>query len=125
MKQWISQLIINFIVGGIVIASVSYLGTFLDPVIAAIWWSFPVSLLPSMYYMYQQGKDFKYIAKFTMTTTYALIVLFFTTMAIGYFYKDEKDNFWTPILKGVGVWLLLSGFYYLMIRYFNVEKRFS
>ena len=77
-----------------------------------------------MYYMYQQGKNFKYIAKFTITTTYALIVFFFTTMAIGFFYRDEKDNFWIPILKGVGVWLGLSALYYFVIRYFNLEKRF-
>ncbi len=124
MEDWIFQLIQNFIIGGFVIASVSYLATFLDPVLAAIWWSFPISLLPSMYYMYTQGKDFKYIGRFTMTTTYALIVLFFTTFAIGYFYNREKNNFWMPILKGVGVWILLSSIYYIGIRTLGLEKKF-
>ncbi len=125
MQRWLIELIQNFIIGGIVIASVSYLGAFFDPVIAAIWWSFPISLVPSMYYMYQQGKGFKYIARFSITTTYALIILFLTTMAIGYFYNREKDNFWMPIMKGVGIWLVLSGIYYGLIKYFDLEKAFA
>ena len=77
MEPWLRNLIINFFIGGFVTSSISYSGTFLSPMVAAIWWAFPVSLLPSMYYMHQQGKSNSYVANFTLTTTYALIILFF------------------------------------------------
>jgi hypothetical protein len=125
MKPWLRNLIINFFIGGFVTSSISYSGTFLSPALAAIWWAFPVSLLPSMYYMHIQGKSNKDIASFTLTTTYALIVLFFTTMALGYFFKWEKKSFWMPILKSIGVFLILGGIYYAIIRMFNLQKYFS
>jgi len=124
MEPWLRNLITNFLIGGFVTSSISYSGTFLSPMVAAIWWAFPVSLLPSMYYMHQQGKDNNYIANFTLITTYALIILFFTTMALGYFFKWEKNSFWFPVLKSVGVFLILSIIYYTIIKTFDLEKYF-
>ncbi len=125
MEPWLRNLIINFLIGGFVTSSISYSGTFLSPMVAAIWWAFPVSLLPSMYYMHQQGKDNNYIANFTLITTYALIILFFTTMSLGYFFKWEKNSFWFPVLKSVGVFLVLSIIYYTIIKTFGLEKYFK
>ena len=73
MPNILHSLIQNFIIGGSIIASISYLGTFFDPLIGAIWWSFPISLLPTLFFMQKHGKDNKYIAKFTISTTYALV----------------------------------------------------
>lgn len=123
MQQKYIDLIQNFFIGGLITASISYSGTFLSPVLAAIWWAFPVSLLPSMYYMHQQGKSFDYISKFAITTTFALIIMFITTLALGHFFKGAK-TFWTPVDKGVVVWLILSAIYYGSIRYFKLEKYF-
>jgi len=52
MKQtmWV-KLLINFLLGGTIVASVSYIATFMNPVLASIWWSFPLSIIPSMYFM--------------------------------------------------------------------------
>ena len=63
MSSILYSLIQNFIIGGSIIASISYLGTFFDPLIGAIWWSFPISLLPTLFFMKKHGKDDKYIAK--------------------------------------------------------------
>jgi hypothetical protein len=125
MQSWLRNLIINFFIGGFVTASISYSGTFLSPALAAIWWAFPISLLPSMYYMHIQGKSNSQIASFTITTTYALIILFFTTLSLGYFFKWDKKSFWMPILKSVGVFLVLGIIYYSLIKIFNLEKYFS
>lgn len=124
MQSWLISLIQNFIIGGFVVASVSYLGTFFSPVIAAIWWSFPISLLPSMYYMHKQGKSNEYIGNFTITTTFALIILFFSTLALGKFFQDDKKSFWSPVLKSVGVWFILSIIYYFIIQFFGLGKYF-
>ena len=124
MQKWLFNLIQNFIIGGCITASTSYLATFLSPVLAAIWWAFPISLIPSMFYMHQQNKDNKYISKFVITTTYALGVLFFTTMAMGYFYKYHKTGFWLPIFKAISIWAVLGGLYYYVVKYFDLEKKF-
>ena len=123
MQQKYIDLVQNFLIGGVITASISYSGTFLSPVLAAIWWAFPVSLLPSMYYMHQQGKSFNYISKFAITTTFALIIMFITTLALGHFFKKAK-TFWTPVGKGVVVWGFLSAIYYALIQYYNLEKYF-
>lgn len=125
MQSWLRDLIQNFMIGGIITAIVSYVGTFLSPVLAAILWSFPVTILPSMYYMYISGKGNKYLAKFSTTTTFALVVLFFTTMAMGHFYRTTPEGFWIPILKTLGIWIGFSVVYYMIIRYFNLEKKFA
>jgi len=124
MKQWIFDLIQNFFLGGFVTASISYIGTFFSPVVAAIWWAFPVSLLPTLYFMHKEGKDNKYLAFFSYTTTFALIVLFFTTMAMSYFYDNSKNDFFMPILKTVGVWAVLSTIYYFIVQATGLQKKF-
>ena len=124
MTEVAKNLFQNFLLGGFITVTISYIATFFSPVLAAIWWAFPLSLLPSMYFMHKQGKSNKYISKFTLTTTYALGILFITTMSLGYFYKDSPHSFWLPIGKSVLVWLVLSIIYYAMIRYFKLEQYF-
>ena len=124
MKKWIRDLIQNFFIGGAIVASISYLATFLSPLAGAIWWAFPLSLVPSMYYMHRQGRTNKDVAQFVLATTYALGVLFFTTFAIGEFYKEHKTGFWLPLVKGVGVWAVLGAIYYAIVKYFNLEGNF-
>ena len=123
MNKATRDLVVNFIIGGTITASISYLATFLSPILAAIWWAFPISLFPSMYYMHRQGKSNKYISKFTITTTYALIILFITTMALGKFFREDK-GFWPPIGKTAIVWIILGSIYYGLIRKFDLEKYF-
>jgi len=124
MKKWIRSLIENFFIGGLITASISYSGTFVSPLLAAIWWAFPVSLLPSMYYMQQMGRSNKYIGAFALTTTFAVGLLFLTTLAIGHFFNHAPTGFWMPVLKGVGVWAVLSILYYLIVKWFHLEKHF-
>ena len=124
MKKVTRDLIENFIVGGFVTASVSYIGTFMNPTLAAIWWSFPVSLLPSMYFMHQYGKDNKYIANFAFTTTFALVVLFLTTMLMAHYFQKIKDSFWKPVSYTVIGWIILSAIYYFIVKYFKLDNYF-
>lgn len=83
------KLLQNFLLGGTVIAITSYLATFMNPVMGAIFWSYPISILPSIYYMKTNGKNNKYIAKFLFSTTFALILLMLTTFAISYYLKKR------------------------------------
>jgi len=55
---------INFLVGGGVVASVSAMATWMSPVAGAIWWSFPFTLIPSIYFMHSFGKSNQAIGEF-------------------------------------------------------------
>ena len=87
------KLFVNFLIGGFITATISYTANFMSPVLAAIWWAFPLSLLPSMYYLHQEGRDNKYLSTFAFVTTFALIILFFTTASLAYFYKRNSIRF--------------------------------
>ena len=41
---------IYFKIIGCLITVISYIGTYLDPLLGAIWWSFPISLIPTLFY---------------------------------------------------------------------------
>ena len=125
MKTWLFDLIQNFFIGGFITATISFTANFFSPVIAAILWAFPLSILPSMYYLRTQGKDNKYLAKFAYITTYALIILFFTTMALGYFYQHETTSFWIPVAKTVVGYIILSVIYYFSIQKLGLVKEFT
>lgn len=125
MSSTVYSLIQNFIIGGSIIASISYLGTFFDPLIGAIWWSFPISLLPTLFFMQKHGKDNKYIAKFTISTTYALVLLVLSTAALSMFIKNNKSkSLWMPVLKTTGLWLIASVIFFGVIKYFKLADKF-
>ncbi len=125
MNKVLFSLIQNFLLGGAIVASISYLGTFFDPLIGVIWWSFPISLLPTLFFMKKHGKDNKYIAKFTISTTYALVLLVLSTAVLAMFIKNNKNNsLWMPVLKTSGVWLIASVIFFGAIKYFKLEDKF-
>ena len=125
METWVFDLIKNFFLGGAVVASISYLAAFVSPLMGAIWWAFPLSLVPSMYYMHTQGKSNKEVGQFALATTYALGILFITTFAIGKFYEKEKKSFWMPLVKGVGVYLVVGSIFYAFIKYLKLGTTFD
>ena len=112
------QIIKNFILGGTIIASVSYLATFVNPVIAAIWWSYPLSIVPTIYFMKHNGQTNKYISKFLFSTTFALGLLALCILFISYYLEKSNNNEGvTPsILKSSLLWFVGTiGFYILII----------
>ena len=118
-EQWI-KLFINFIFGGTIVASVSYIGTYMNPVLAAIWWSFPLTIIPSIHFMKQNGKSNKYISKFVLSCTYAFILLLICTFLISHYLKhDESERILPAIVKATIGWILCSIlFYYSSYKYF-------
>ena len=123
---WLWDLAKSFVFGGTIAASIGYTANFLSPVLAAILWAFPLSLLPAIYFLIDRGRSSGYVANFVITTTYALIILFVTTMALGYFYKGQKDvSFWPPVLKALLIYVVLGISYYWTIKHFNLESYFD
>ena len=47
-------------------------------------------------------------------------------MALGYFYKGQREvSFWPPVLKALVIYALLGGSYYWLIKYFHLERYFE
>ena len=125
MPNQLYDLIQNFVMGGIIVSSVSYVGTFLSPLLGAILWSFPLSILPALYYMNINNKSNKYLAKFTLSTTYALILLVFSTLLLSYYLANNKeDGIGMPVLKTTGFWFCASIIFYYIVKHFDLENKF-
>jgi hypothetical protein len=125
MKEIIYSLIENFVLGGSIVVIISYICTFFNPLIGAILWSFPISLLPTLFFMKKHGKKSKHMANFTRSTTYALILLVISTGFLSIFIReDKKESLWLPISKTFGVWLIASMIFFAVIKYFKLEDKF-
>ena len=59
-------ILINFLLGGFAVAGTNSSWKLLasNPLAGAIFWSYPITIIPSVFFMRQSGKDNKYIAKF-------------------------------------------------------------
>jgi hypothetical protein len=120
------RIALNFILGGTIVASVSTMATFMDPVLASIWWSYPLSIIPSMYFMKQEGKSNQYIAKFLFSTTFALGLLLLSTFLISYYlhHSSKKDGIFPSILKATAWWFFFSFLFYVSVIYSPYKKYF-
>jgi hypothetical protein len=123
MSSLLYDLFQNFVLGGLITASISYIGTYMDPLLGAIWWSFPISLIPTIYFMKESGKTNKFISQFTISTTYSLILLFISCGCMGYYLK-HSDGIAMPIIKAMFVWLIASIVFYYIIKHFKLDDKF-
>ena len=98
----------------------------MNPLAGAIFWSYPITIIPSVFFMRESGKDNQYIAKFLFSTTFALGLLVIATMAMSYFIKasDKDVSLWMPIGKASLVYLAAAIVFYLIIRFAGLEHYF-
>ena len=85
-------ILMNFLMGGTAVVGTSILGNFLNPLAGAIFWSYPINLLPSIFFMKQNKKDNLYLSKFLVSTTFGLLLLGTTTFALSYFIRNSPDD---------------------------------
>ena len=117
-------LIENFILGGLVTVLTSYIGTYFSPLAASIFWVYPFTLLPTIFYMRKSGKDNKFISKFLLKTTFALIILFLVTLTLSKLFLHFGDNIVFVLLASLGVWFMLGLIYYYLINVLGLKKYF-
>ena len=82
----------NFVLGGTMIALVSYLASFENTVLASLLWACPLFIFPSMYFMKQHHHSNQSIAKFLFSTTFALGLLLLCTLSISYVLHHSKPS---------------------------------
>ena len=125
-KIMVERILTNFIIGGVMIAVVSYLASFENPVIAAIIWSYPLSIIPSMYNMKENKRSNQHIAKFLFSTTFALALLVICTLSISYDlqHSKESDGITPAILKSTAVWGVCALIFYGIVDYGGYSQYF-
>lgn len=119
-------MVVNFVLGGAAVATTSYLGTFLSPLAGAIFWAYPITILPTVFFMRQQNKPNSVISKFLLGTTFALILLMGVTFLLSYTIARAlpAESLTIPVLKSTVGFLIGGGAYYSIIKIFNLEKYF-
>jgi hypothetical protein len=79
-------------VDGTVVASVSVLATWMNPVAGAIWWSFPFSIIPSVYFMRAHGRSNQAVSAFLRSATFAFALLLIAVYTMSYYF-DQLSPF--------------------------------
>lgn len=113
MKQIIKETIQQFIVGGIIIAITSYLAVHVNPTIAAIFWSFPLSLLPVIIFMWIKNSPRKSIADYALSTAISLINLGLFVVVFGYMTKYNDYSIMVNLLMATVAWIIGSLLLYI------------
>ena len=113
----------NFIVGGMMTAGISYMGTYVDSLTGAILWSIPVSIIPTIYFMQESGKSSMYISRFVYTTTFALLLLVLSCGILAYYIKKD-DDIVMPIVKATSAWVLASSIFFYVVKRYKLESKF-
>ena len=113
----IPQLFKNFVLGGLTIASVSYMATFLDPILASIWWSYPISIIPVIYFMKQNKVTNSHISRFLLGITVVSILTFISCYLLSYFIKNSKTGLLGPIVKSSLWWMFACALFYGLVKY--------
>ena len=123
MSKLTTDIVKNFIVGGMMTAGISYMGTYVDSLTGAILWSVPVSIIPTIYFMKESGKSSLYISRFVYTTTFALLLLVLSCGILAYYIKKD-DDIVMPIAKATTAWVLVSSLFFIVVKRYKLESRF-
>jgi len=113
----------NFIVGGMMTAGISYMGTYVDSLTGAILWTIPVSIIPTIYFMRESGRSSAYISIFVYTTTFALLLLVLSCGIMAYYIKKD-DDIVMPIAKATSVWVFASSLFFIVVKKYKLESKF-
>lgn len=125
MEPSFASIATNFATGGFVVASVSVLATYMNPVAGAIWWSFPFSILPSIYFMRAHGRSNQDVGAFVRSITFALVLLVVAAYALSYYFNKlpaYADDWWIAVAKGAAIWLFCAIVFYLVYTRFLAER---
>ena len=109
MIEW-TKIIEEFLIGGTTVALISYLGNYVNPVLAGIFASIPIGL-PSGYFI-ATSKIPAYYKNLLIMTTGLLAATAITTVLIIQ-YKIEKN---TSIIAGMLTWAIYGAIYYIYQR---------
>ena len=96
----VGEILKQFAIGGTMVASISLVGNFVDPILAGLLAGIPVGL-PTIYFI-QNSQALPYIKNLSITT---FLLLFVTLLYYFLFTKIKMDKNYT-IIPTMGIWFL-------------------
>jgi hypothetical protein len=110
----------RFLIGGFVVATTATLAASVNTKLAAILWSAPITLLPTLLFLWHQQVPPKRVADFTFQTVLALGNLMIFSGSLAYFMKQPyfinmKNGILWATLAAVGLWAIGSAFLYFSV----------
>ena len=112
-----NKLLLVFIIGGLVVSSVSYLSNFVSNYYASILLAFPFTVLPTIYYLHHEGKSNLYISDFLIKTSISILILVGVLATMAYAVRYYTIN--STILYSFIVYILLS---LVFIRFIKIDE---
>lgn len=121
-----NDLIMNFLLGGFIVAGTSWLGAYASPLAAAIFWAYPFSLFPSLFYLKDKGKPNSYISKFLFSNVWGLVLQALILFLLHIFVNltPNKDSLWNPIGKASIGYIIGALIYVGIVEFFGLQKYF-
>lgn len=125
-KNIFLRITLNSLLGGIAIALISLLSFYVNPLFGSILWAYPFTVVPSILFLKENGKKYKFISNFLLDTSFGIILLGISILALYYFTKNESDSVsvWVPIGKASVVYVVSSIFYYFVVKLFGWNQYF-
>ena len=105
------NLITAFITGGLTVAGTTYITQYLSPELGDIFWSFPLTLLPAVYFLFESGDSANKIASFVIGSAYTMFILL--SFLVTFFYAVRwGHSVPQATLIASSVWGVISILYY-------------
>ncbi len=115
----------TFFGAGLSSAVTGTLATYFDPLIAAVIWSYPLTMLFPVLEMNKSGVSNKRISTYLTTQTYTMVLLLVWLYATSYFIGQVKqgDSLTPALIKGSAAWLVAGVIYFIVASY--IRRKFG
>lgn len=118
-KNIVRSMVIQFITGGLIVSGTTYLTQFVSPKVAAIFWAFPFSLLPTIFFLWKGGEKIEKIKKYVTDTIPGMAVLL--CFILGYVFSTKLEfiqkSKYGPLYSLIGAVLLWSIAAFIMYKF--------
>ena len=107
----------TFLGAGTSSALTGYLATYFDPLIAAIIWSYPLTMVFPVVQMNKSGVPHARISNYLKAQTYTMVLLLVWLFSTGHFIGQIKDgsSIRPALIKGTGCWVVAGIVYYAIM----------
>ena len=118
-KSEIYGIINTFFGAGLSSALTGTLATHFNPLIAAIVWSYPLTMLFPVLEMNGNGVSNKRVSEYLKAQTYTMVLLLVWLYATGHFIGQVKqgDSLTPALIKGSAVWLVSGVIFFFVVSY--------
>ena len=118
-KTEIYGILNTFFGAGLSSAVTGTLATYFDPLIAAVIWSYPLTMLFPVIEMNRNKVPNKKISAYLKAQTYTMVLLLVWLYATGHFIGQIKqgDSLTPALIKGSAVWLVCGVIYFFVASY--------